>query len=185
LNERQLGEYIDAHYQRRGDQLFRMERLPVYEGNAAQTARWVGGATEPDWATKRGWLELLADDKRRGLVSRRVRLFTADMTDDERASCAFGYALNGRYEDIRVLRAGEHPRLDVLDHDYWVIDTRDHVRHVLAMRYDPAGRFLGADVIPPAGHTPYARERKLGWAIAEPFNQWWAKHPDLHRRTAA
>lgn len=185
LDEQGLGDYIDARYQQRGDHLFRMERLPVYEGNAPQTARWLTGAAEPDWATKQGWLDVLADDKRRGLVSRRVRILSEALTDDERAACAFGYAYNGRHEDIRVLHRGEHPVPDLLDHDYWII-TPTHGRvSVLAMHYSPDGRFTGATEVPPTQHGPYIEEARLSWAIGEPFHQWWDRHGDLHQRRVA
>jgi hypothetical protein len=185
LTGREMAEFIEAHYTSPGDNLFRMERLPIYAGNAAQTARWLTGAAEPDWEVKQGWLDALREDRERGLRAQRVRVFTPGMTDDERAACAFGYAYNGRYEEIRVIHRGEHPPVDILDHDYWLITPARGQVEVLRMHYADDGAFLGADVVPRDGHEPYLRESRLAWAIAEDFAPWWERHTELHERLAA
>lgn len=184
LDERALGEFIDAHYRRSGDHLFRMERLPLYDvpHQAAELARWRAGETEPDWNGKQSWLDTLADESHRGLVSQRVRRFGRELTDDELMSCHWGYRYNGRYEDIRVLHEGEHDiPAGLIEQDYWIVaDT-----FVVAMHYDPGGRFLGAEVLPPDRLHDFVHDRDRAWAVAEPFSTWWARHPELHRRPAA
>lgn len=179
LDEAALGAFIDAHYAAPGDHLFRMERLPRYAvpHQSAELERWRAGATEPDWSRKRPWLDRLANEARRGLVSRRVRVFGADLSDDEIMSCHWGYVLNSEHEDIRVLRHGEHPVPDLVPQDYWIVADR----FVLPMRYDDEGRFLGAEVADPAQLEAFRTDRDRAWGAAEPFPGWWARHSELHR----
>jgi hypothetical protein len=183
LDERELGEFIDAHYKAAGDRLFRMERLPRYDvpHQTAELQRWLAGETEPNWETKQPWLDTLADERRRGLVSQRVRVFGAQLSSDELRSCHWGYALNGRYEDIRVLHAGEHAiPPDLMTIDYWIVAET----YAVPMHYDPHGRFLGAEVAPADRLADFVRDRDRAWAAAEPFDTWWARHRELHRRPA-
>lgn len=184
LDEQALGAFIDSHYRHAGDRLFRMERLPLYDvpHQAAELARWRAGHTEPDWESKQGWLDSLADESRRGLISQRVRRFGRELTDDELMSCHWGYFYNGRHEDIRVLHEGEHDTpAGLVEQDYWIVaDT-----FVVPMHYDSAGRFLGAEVLPSDRLPDFRRDRDRAWAAAEPFGDWWARHAELHRRPAA
>jgi hypothetical protein len=48
------------------------------------------------------------------------------------------------------------------------------------MHYGMAGEFLGASR-EPAGIQELRNVRDVLWASAEPFSQWWARHPELHR----
>jgi len=184
LDEDALGEFIDAHFRESGDRLFRMERLPLYHvpAQAAELERWRAGATEPNWEQKQGWLDTLAEEQRRGLISQRVRRFGRKLTEDELMSCHWGYAYNGRYEDIRVLHTGEHDiPAGLIELDYWIVaDT-----HVVPMIYDADGRFVGAEVLPADQVAEFIRDRDRAWATAEPFGPWWARHTELHRRPAA
>lgn len=185
LDEQGLGEAIDAGYARRGDQLFRMERLPWYDtpGQNADREAWLAG--HPDPSAIQAWAQVLADDARRGLISRRMRVVSAELTADEAMSCNLALPLTSRHEQVRVLHRGEHPVPELLDHDYWIIEPAGGARQVLAMRYNPGGMFLGAEVVPAARHEPYLAERRLAWAIGEPFPSWWARHRELHRGAAA
>ena len=185
LDEQGLGSAIGWHYRTSGDQLFRMERLPHYDvptQNAFRQAFVTGSV--PDWAPKRAWLDRLSEHARQGLVSRRVRVFSADLTDDELMSCHFGYPYNSRHEDIRVLHHGEHPVPDLLDHDYWIVEPAGDDRQVLRMHYSDAGTFVGADPLPASEHDAYVHERDRAWGTAEPFAAWWNRHPELHRVAA-
>lgn len=96
----------------------------------------------------------------------------------ERYACQWGYALNGRFEDIPVLRRGEHEIPDLVVEDFWLIGDDD----VVLMRYDDAGRFEAAEALDVERAGPYVTTRDRGLAAAEPFAQWWARHPELHRR---
>jgi hypothetical protein len=89
LDERELGTFIDTHYKAAGDRLFRMERLPRYDvpHQFAELERWLAGEVEPNWETKQPWLDTLAAEQRRGLVSQRVRVFGAQLSADELRAC--------------------------------------------------------------------------------------------------
>lgn len=182
LDERELGEFIDAHYKAAGDHLFRMERLPRYDvpHQTAELQRWLAGETEPNWETK----QPSRHPRRRAATRPRVPArphVRRPALRRRAASLPLGYALNGRYEDIRVLHEGEHdipPGLMPID--YWIVaDT-----YAVPMHYDPHGRFLGAEVAPPDRLAEFMRDRDLALASAEPFDTWWSRHPELHRRRA-
>jgi hypothetical protein len=182
LGENALGEFIDGYYTSAGDELFRMEQLPFYDvpHQAAELAAWKSGG-EPDWAGKQPWLDALAAERRQGLVSRRVRVLSAELTDDEQRACHWGYPYTGKYEDIRVLRHGEHAMPELLGQDYWIIANT----HVVAMHYSRSGGFVCAEVLPGDDLARYQRDQRRAWAAAEPFMSWWNRHTELHRRMAA
>ena len=186
LDEEGLGVFIDTHYRVAGDRLFRMERLPLYAvaQQSAELQAWRDGV-EPDMDAKQSWLAVLADEVERGLLTQRVRVLSDHLTDDEQRACHWGYPYVGRFEQVRVLRHGEHPVPHVLDHDYWIIHPAVGDVQVVRMDYSDAGEFVGALVLPPSEHGPYLREQHLAWAIAEPFMPWWARHSELHRRSVA
>lgn len=186
LDEGAMGTLIDAHYRGQGDRLIRMERLPLYTvpQQAAQLQAWREG-DQPDMIALQAWLDVLADEVRHGMHTQRVRILSADLSDDELRACHWGYPYVGRFEEIRVLHRGEHPVPDILDHDYWVVRPADGDQIVIRMYYDGDGRFVGAAEVPADQHEPYDRELRLDWAIGEPFDTWWARHGELHRTEAA
>jgi len=179
-----LGRFIDERYHRPGDCLFRMEVLPEYDVSSDEEdfRRWLDGATKPTWSRKQPWLDTLRRERDNGQISRRIRILSAQVTDYERYACDFGYRYNGAYEEIRVLHRGEHeipPGL--IERDFWIIN--DSV--VVTMNYDDRGGFQGAKVADSAELPGHLRTRDTAWAVAEPFAQWWGRHPELHRKTAA
>lgn len=178
-----LGALVDAHYRAPGDTLFRMETLPEYsvDSDGEDWRRWLAGATEPTWERKQPGLDLLAREKANGQQQRRVRRFGHDLTMYERYACEFGYAYNAEHEDIRVLRDGEHDVPELLEHDYWTINSQI----VVPMLYDGHGRYVGAGVLPPDRVEEYLHDQQLAWERAEPFRQWWERHAELHRGAAA
>jgi len=185
LTEAELGDFIDAHYHEPGDQLFRMERLPWYHvpSQNADREAWLAGRFDP--AQVMAWATRLAAERARGMISQRLRVIGASVTDDEAMSLHAALPIISRHEEVRILRHGEHPVPAVVDHDYFVVRPAAGGVFVIAMRYTDGGAFLGAEVIPDDRHEPYLREQALGWAIGEPYADWWAAHPQLHRPTAA
>jgi hypothetical protein len=178
-----LGALIDDNYREPGDTLFRYEGLPAYSvaSDGEDWRRWLAGASEPTWSHKQPNLDALREDREAGLIQRRVRRFSAELTDYELYACQFGYAYNSQFEDIRVLREGEHDIPDLLGLDYWLVSDR----LVVPMLYDGAGRFVGAGVLTPDHLEAYQHDRERAWQAAEPWDSWWSRHPELHRSRAA
>jgi hypothetical protein len=185
LDERALEDFVFSRYANPGDQLFRMERLPLYDvpGQTADRENWLAGHVNTTALEQ--WAEVLAADRRRGLVSRRVRVLSPVLTDDEAMSCHVALPIIGRDQEVRILHRGEHLVPGLLDHDYWVIETASGTVDVVRMIYSDGGAFLGAEIVPTHEHASYLRERDLAWSIGEPFTPWWNRHRELHRRTAA
>lgn len=180
----ELVAFIDGHYRRRGDRLFRMEVLPEYlvDDDGDDYSRWLKGASEPTWSRKQSWLDVLRRDRENGMHSSRVRIFSERLTDYERYACHFGYLYNVEFEDIRVLRRGEHAIPGgLVEADFWVINDT----YVVLMHYDECGRFEAAERLDQDQLDQYLHTRDTAMAAAEPFRTWWARHPELHRRAAA
>ena len=185
LTVAELGDFIDTHYHQPGDQLFRMERLPWYDvpSQNADREAWLAGRFDPAQVT--AWAARLATEQARGMLSQRLRVIGTRMTDDEAMSLHAALPIISRHEDVRILQHGEHPVPDLVDHDYFVVRPASGGVFVIAMRYTDGGALLGAEVIPDVRHEPYLREQAQGWANGEPYADWWAAHPELHRSTAA
>jgi hypothetical protein len=181
LDADELGELLDGFTL----DLFRMEALPEYavESDGNDFQRWLDGAAEPTWTNLNGWLEILRAERAAGKISRRVRIFSARLTDYERYASEFGYLHTARAgEDIRVLRRGEHDiPAGLIEQDFWVLDDRQ----VVAMHYDTVGRFEGAQILGRHELAQYLRTQQAAWEAGEPFLNWWSRHPELHRRLAA
>jgi hypothetical protein len=184
LTEDELGDVIDEHYRGRGDVLFHREGLPWYDVESQNTDReaWQAGRFDPTQV--REWADRLADERKRGLVSQRLRILSSALTDDERMSLQAALPLIAKHEDVRMLHRGEHLVPDLIDHDYWIVRPADGPIVVIAMHYENGG-FLGAEIVPPARHALYLRDQELGWAIAAPYAEWWAANPALHGHMAA
>lgn len=163
-----------------GADIFRMELLPEYAvlSDGDDFWRWRDGAAEPDRARKALTTDRLAKRIEARITSRRVRVLTAELTEYERYSCEWGYAVNGPAgEEIRVLRHGEHDVPALLGFDYWLLNGRT----VLRMHYDDAGAFAGAEEA--LGLLRQVRcEHDAVWQAAEPFPAWWDRHGELRRQ---
>ena len=181
----EVGDLIDEHYRSDGDVLIHKEAMPWYdiaEQNADRTA-WQHGRFDPTQV--RAWTDRLADERRRGMTSKRLRRVSQELTDDELMSLQAALPIIATEEDVRILRDGEHPIPFKTRTDTWVVRPAEKPTVVIASSYSAAGVFIGAEVIPPEDHGPHLREIELGWAIGVPFNDWWAAHPELHERRAA
>ncbi|MDN5920031.1 MAG: hypothetical protein L0I76_33855 [Pseudonocardia sp.] len=175
-----LGQFILERYARSGDVLTRMERLRAYSvaSDGGDFDAWKAGALAPTSPDRAETLEDLRLERSNGQTRRRVRILSSELSDYERYSIEFGYLQNvAAGEDVRILRAGEHPVPQLLDFDYWLINDRDLAR----MHYDAHGVFLGAE---PAPRLVREARREIAecWEVAEPVASWWHRHPELHRQ---
>lgn len=184
LTEAELGDLIDAHHRGRGDVLYHREGLPHYDVTSQNADReaWLAGRFDPAQVT--AWAARLAGERERGMVSRRLRVLSEQLTDDELMSLLAALPVIAREEEVRILRRGEHAVPDVVDHDYWIARPADGPVLVIRMHYTDGGAFQGAEVIPPQRHAPYLSDQELGWAIGVPYAEWMAAHSDLPARAA-
>jgi hypothetical protein len=174
----ELRDFIREHFT---ETAFRLETLQQYEvaSDGNDFGRYLRGEDAPTPERKGKWLQRLRDERDQGLYRHRVRIVTAPITDYTRFECEWGYAPNAEAgEDIRILDLSEHemPAVRYADEDFWLLDNK----HAVSMHYGMAGEFLGASR-EPAGIQELRNVRDVLWASAEPFSQWWARHPELHR----
>lgn len=75
--------------------LFRWETLPAYEvaSDGTDYGRYLDGADAPTPERKQPWLDTLRAEAECGRTRRRVRIIHDPITDYERYSCEWGYAL--------------------------------------------------------------------------------------------
>jgi len=182
MTEDQLGQFIDEHFRR---DLFRLETRERYnvESDGDDLGRFLRGEREPAAPGKAEWLEHVRRESRAGLVSRRVNVLRAPLSDYQRYECEWGYTY--------LVDAGEQIRILDLSHrsddggiraigDFFLIDNA----HALRMIYDDNDRFVGAEAVSPVEAVQYRQVADAAWTLAEPFASWWASHPEHHRGRA-
>lgn len=159
---------------------FRMEVMDRYDvvTDGDDVARYLAGEQVPDAAAKGPWLDQLRDDTAAGKRWSRVHVLQQPLSDYLRYECEWGYVYNAAAgEDIRILDLSEQDRPDALiEQEFWILDDAC----VLRMHYD-AGSFVGGEVLPASELSRYRAARDAAWAAAEPFDPWWARHPQYHR----
>lgn len=179
LDAEQLGARIFAFRRR----LFRLETLPAYAvpSDGDDFHRWRAGDLTLS-APQLEWMDTLRKWRAQGRPLTRVRVLSQDLTDYERYSCHIYFHNADAGEEIRVLRVGEHPveGSGVDSPDFWLVDEDEAVRMV----YDEDGAFLGAEVATTETARSMRSVRDSLWVLAEPFTEWWARHPELHPQRA-
>lgn len=177
LNEQELSSYL----RQAARSLFRLEILPEYNVllDRGDYPRYLAGESGPDMGRKGRWLDFLRAQRAQGIDRHRVRVLRSPLSDYDRYACEWGYAYNvPAGDDTRVLDLTEQSLpVEVVDHDFWLIDHKRPVR----MHYDRAGRFLGASLVELAELNRYQAARDGAWYAAEPFQPWWDRHPEYHR----
>lgn len=178
----ELNTFMDRHFTMAA---FRFEALQTYEvaTDGSDYRRYLDGEPEPTRSRKQPWLDHLAAERAAGLDRHRVRLVTHPITPYTRYACEWGYALNGPAgERIRILDVAEHqlPAGNHFPTDFWLVTDAGGVDRVLVMHYAEDGEFLGATERPDLVAQCRATREAL-WAVAEPFETWWARHTELHR----
>ncbi|MGI5127175.1 DUF6879 family protein [Pseudonocardia sp. CA-107938] len=179
---KELEDVIDAHYKGPGDRLFHHECLPWYDVPAQNRSRakWLAGEFDP--ATYHSpWVDRIAEERRRDMITKRLRILSEELTDDERASMFGGMTFIAREEIVRVLHRGEHIIPGVIDHDYWICFPVDGPPVVIRSEYTDGGAFVGSEVIPPPRHDLYLRDAEAKWNAGVPYEDWIAEHADLAR----
>lgn len=179
-----LDELVEWLGQRHTRDLFRLETRSAYavDSDGDDYRRYLRGDGEPNAAAKLPWLDTLASDTANGRIWRKVHLVRGPLTDYERYEFEWGFAYNVQAgERIRVLEVDDEQAAAVAElGDFFVLDGV----HVLRNLYDDAGGFLGGEVI--YGGEAAALRALVGWlwASSHSFTEWWAAHPQYHRRAA-
>lgn len=171
--------YIDEHFHRSA---WRLEALDVYdvESDGDDVARYLAGQDRPTNTTQGPWLEQLRNDTAAGKSWSRVHVFRGPLSDYLRYECEWGYVYNvAAGEDVRILDLTERDEpAGLLNEEFWLYDDR----YVLVMKYDDAGHFLGGIPVEDESQLPkYLAARDAAVAAAEPFTDWWERHPQYHR----
>jgi hypothetical protein len=178
-----LAAYIAEHHHH---DVVRVETLGGYisASDGSELDRFLRGEPEPDRDAKAGWLNRIRADTGAGRIWRRLRLIEPPLTDYVRYSCEWGYTDNtAAGEQVRVLDLSDAPvgaRVIAGIGDFYLLDST----HVVAMRYDHAGVFTGADPVGDPYAEVYRAAVRAAWPSAEPFDRWWARHPEYHRSAA-
>lgn len=176
LTEAEMEKFFDDHLTKSA---FRLEALDHYEvaSDGDDFARFKAGEAEPDSERKNQWLDVLRAEKEAGILEHRVRVLRTPLGEYLRFECEWGYVLNSEAgEEIHVLDLAERELPpEVVDHDFWLIDDK----YPLRMHYSDAGEFVGAELVDNLERYQKARDAAL--TAAEPFEQWWARHPEEWR----
>lgn len=176
FTENELERFFDDHLTRSA---FRLEALDHYEvdSDGGDFARFKAGEAEPDWDRKNAWLDVLRAGTEAGIREYRVRILRTPLNDYLRYECEWEYVLNSQAgEEIHVLDLAERELPpEVVDHEFWLLDDA----YPLRMHYSETGEFIGGELVDSLDRYRKARDAAL--AAAEPFEQWWARHPEEWR----
>jgi len=163
--------------------MFRIETLPAYATpiTSREYRRWLDGEPEPDWAARQPWLDTLTRWVTEGRQRRRVRVIHAPISDYERYACDWSYPSSvNAGEQVRVLDLNEvdaPKELLFVPGDWSLLDNTT----VIKMYYGPEGQFTGAQPLDIHHLAQHQIAALAAWNAAEPFEQWWAQHPQYHR----
>lgn len=163
--------------------VLRVETLDAYSSpsDADYLARFRAGEPKPDPAEKQPWLDRLAAAAERGHPWRRLRVVSRPVTEYVRYACEWGYVDNvAAGEDVRVLDLARGVDSG-LRGDVYVLDGK----HVIGMDYIKGAFHSAISVTEPRWHRAQIRMTASGWKRAEPFADWWAANPSLHRSLTA
>lgn len=175
----QLGNLLSGF----SSDVFRLETLDKYtsDSDGGDVARYLAGEPAPDISRKGPYLTRLRSERIEGRLRRRVHVVRSPLSPYLRYECEWGYGPNAEAgEDIRILDLAERPlpsSLVGIEHDFWLMDSQTVIR----LFYDGDGRFSRAEVLAPDELPRYLAARDSALAAAEPFPDWWRRHPQFHQ----
>jgi hypothetical protein len=177
LDEVGLDEYTD-HFT---VEAFRQEVRDHYAvpSDGGDFARYLAGEFDPDPAVVGPWRSWVRSQVEQGRSVRRVRVLYGPPTRYVSYECEWAYTHSvDSGEDIRVLDLTEQaPPAGLIGEEFWLLDRS----RAVAMSYDDEGRFLHGRAVEGADARPWVAARDAAWAVAEPFMDWWQRHPEYHR----
>lgn len=161
--------------------VFRLETLPGYDvpDETADLEAYRAGRAMPERSVRTSsWLANIAATTAAGRDWRRVRLIGKAPTLYESWELDRYVESQACGEQVRIASREQHSEL--LGHDYWLFDQAT----AYAMRYTPAGEFLGADqVIDPQELADLIHLADQMWDAAQPLNSYLVA-PAQQSRTA-
>lgn len=176
LDEQGLDEYTDDFTH----DAFRQETRTFYAVASDRDGfeRFLAGAPGPTEEVVGPWGVWVQSQRARGATVRRLRILYAPPEDYLRFELGWAYTANlAAGEDIRILDLTERPRpVGIVDDEYWMLDRQRAVR----MHYADNGEWLHGETVEGEAVNPVVRSLETAWHAAEPFAQWWVRHPDYH-----
>jgi hypothetical protein len=179
-------EDIDDYFERRrltpGD-LMRVQTLSRYDVSSDQGnyQRFLNGETKPLTPFLQDWYRELREGAAVGQIWRNVHVVDLPLTDYLRYQFEWGYVANSEAGQlIRILDTEAHPEAELFfgPGDFYVFEGAE----ILHMRYDEEARFVGGAGSGASSTKGYVALAELAWRLATPFDDWWATHPEFHRK---
>lgn len=176
--------YLEKVRKPGGDKL-RIQTLHQYGVPSDQDffVRYMDGRSGPTEQELSGWGAQLDDDHANGRAYRNLHVVDGDIGDYLRYQFEWAYSFNVRHHmDVRIVDASENPAVAVLLRvgDFWVLEHQ----HVVLCRYDDQGCPVGTVGVDDSGKLGYIAAAEMAWQLGTPFAEWWAAHPQHHRKTA-
>lgn len=180
-----LGDYLTERRRTPGD-LLRVQTLAYYgvPSDDEDYLRYVEGEPAPLSPYREPWYEQLRRERAAGQIWRNVHVVDQPLNDYLRYQFEWCYACNVEAGmDVRILDTTARPeaRRVLTAGDFYVIDGHE----IVLVRYAEDGTYLGAVGAGASSTNGYAALAELAWDMSTPFTQWWAAHPQYHRRSSA
>lgn len=170
---------LSALFDRFDRRIFRLENLDGYDTDheAVRVAAYLAGENDPGPADA-SWNKEMAAHVAAGKEWIKIHVLRDPTTEYFRYACEWSWPASSAYgQDVRILDLTQIPQPEgVPDDDFWVIDDT-----VVLMTYNPAGRFVEADLVDPAAADRYLLAQEIALELSEPFGSWWTRHPEHHR----
>ncbi|MCC5033221.1 hypothetical protein DMH02_008305 [Streptomyces sp. WAC 00631] len=143
---------------------FRLETLSVYdvEDEREEFAAFLAGEPMPPEWSDNPWIRSMTD---LGKSVSRVHVLRSPLTDYLRYELSAYPGNITAGEEIGVIDLAQRTVDGLPEHDFWLFDDA----RVYRMHYTPAGRFVGAELLPAHRLPEYRRYRDIARAHAVAF----------------
>jgi hypothetical protein len=168
-----------------GDML-RIQTLDAYAvpSDDADFAGYLNGAAAPTSEYREPFFQELRDDAATGRTWRNLVVINGVPTDYQRYANEWVYTYSVEAgQDVRILDLSENQAAAVLMRtgDFWVIEHQ----YVARVRYSDDGSHQGEVAVDDDAAIGYIAAAELAWQLGTPFAEWYAAHPQYHRRQMA
>ncbi|MBB1252715.1 DUF6879 family protein [Streptomyces alkaliterrae] len=153
---------------------FRLETLDDYSksGSVEAYEAFLAGEGKPE-GYNADWVSEVSGHVSEGKRIYRVHILSRPLTPYLRFELSWGYRTNMLGgEEFFILDTTEQPNPLEGVEDFWLFDDTA----VGVLRYDNAGTFLEAEVLPDAQAAEFIAHRDTALDHAQPFTEWWDKY---------